>query len=41
MMLIEKRYGHIDKRNEAAGTGCFEVASATFHVATHNHGEIR
>jgi len=41
MMLIEKRYAHIDKHNEAAGSGRFEVVSATFHVATHNHGEIR
>jgi hypothetical protein len=39
MMLIEKRCGHIDKRNGTAGSGCFEVVSTTFHVATHNHGE--
>jgi len=39
MMLIEKRYAHIDKRNGAAGKGCFEVVSTTFHVATHNHGD--
>ena len=39
MMLIEKRYAHIDKRNGTANEGCFEVVPATFHVATHNHGD--
>jgi hypothetical protein len=38
-MLIDNRYGHIDKHNGTPVTGVSEATKATNHVAPHKFGD--